>query len=183
MSKVGKRILNIPQGVEVTILEQRNGQQVTIKGPLGSLVKSFSPIVTVKQQENTLVVTRKDDERNSKMLHGTTNSLLAGMLEGVSKGFVKELEIVGVGYNAKLVGQDIEFTLGFSHKIKHKPIKGVKIEVLTPTTLKVSGIDKQLVGQEASIIKKYKKPEPYGGKGIKYKGEHIRRKAGKAASK
>lgn len=179
MSRVGLRKITIPTGVHITI----NGHNVTVKGPMGELHKSFSHLIDISQVENHIVVTRQNEERQTKMLHGTTNSLIQGMVEGVSKGFTKSLEIVGVGYNVKAKGKDLEFSLGFAHKVIHHVPAGIKAEIISPTELKISGIDKQLVGLQASIIKKYKKPEPYGGKGIKYKGEHIRRKAGKAAAK
>lgn len=179
MSRVGLRILNIPEGVEVKL----HGHKLTVKGGLGELHREFSDRVKIIVEEKTIKVSAVNSERKTKMLHGTTNSLIAGMLEGVTKGFTKHLEIVGVGYNAKTTGQVIELTLGYSHKIKHHIPTGIKIEQPTPTEIILKGIDKQLVGLHASQIKKYRQPEPYGGKGIRYKGEHIRRKAGKAAAK
>ncbi len=179
MSRVGKRELQIPSGIEVVI----EGNVVTVKGPLGELKKTFSNLITIKNEDGVIKVTRDNDNRQTKMLHGTTNSLINGMIEGVEKGFKKELEINGVGYNVKLQGNILVFSLGLSHKIELEVPSEFKVEVPKPTQLIIKGIDKQKVGQFASKIKSFRKPEPYGGKGIKYTDEVIRRKAGKSASK
>ncbi len=179
MSRVGKRELQLPSDVEVKI----EGSVVTVKGPLGELTKSFSNLVTIINEDGVVKVARKNENRQTRMLHGTTNSLIQGMIEGVKNGFKKELEINGVGYNVKQQGNILIFSLGLSHKIELEVPSEFKVEVPKPTQLIISGIDKQKVGQFASKIKSFRKPEPYGGKGIKYADEVIRRKAGKSASK
>lgn len=179
MSRVGKRILAIPADVKVEI----NGPVVVITGPKGTLTKTFTNKVIIEQIDQTLTVRPVNDEKTTIMLHGTTNSLLSGMIEGVTNGFNKELEINGVGYNVKKNLNNLEFTLGFSHKINLLIPEHLSVELISPTALKVSGIDKQQVGEFAAKIKKLKKPEPYGGKGIKYKGEVIKLKAGKKTQK
>ena len=177
MSRVGRRIITLPEGV--TIVQDKN--IVTIKGPKGELTKEFSKSITVKENDGKITTERSNDNRQTKMIHGTTNSLIQGMVSGVKDGFSKELEIIGVGYNVKLQGTKLIFSLGLSHKIELEIPEHLKIEVVTATELKISGIDKQQVGEFAAKIKSYRKPEPYGGKGIRYKGEHIIRKVGKAA--
>ncbi len=177
MSRVGKRIIDIPEGVTVTI----DNTKVTVKGPKGELENTFSPLITVNQADGKVTTTRENDIKETRMLHGTTNSLIQGMVTGVTEGFVKELEIKGVGYNVKQQGTKLIFSLGLSHKVEVEVPSHLQAEVISPTELKISGIDKQQVGEFAAKIKAYRKPEPYGGKGIRYKGEYIRRKAGKAA--
>lgn len=177
MSRVGKRVITLGADTTCTV----NGTTVTVKGPKGELVKDFSKLITVKVEGNEVTTERANEIKQTKMLHGTTNSLIQGMVTGVEEGFYKELEIKGVGYNVKQAGSGLEFSLGFSHKINLDIPEGITAEVVSPTELKISGIDKQLVGEFAAKIKAYKKPEPYGGKGIMYKGEHIIRKAGKTA--
>lgn len=179
MSKVGKRIIKVPS--DVYFVKQRN--VVNIKGPLGEITKEFSKDVKIDFENQEIKVTPLNSTKQTKMLWGTTNSLLQGMVDGVTKGFTKELEIVGVGYNAKIQNNIIELSLGYSHKIFHTLPVEVKATQEKPTDIKLFSIDKQLVGLHASIIKKYRKPEPYGGKGIRYKGEFIKKKAGKAAAK
>lgn len=177
MSRVGSRVLILTEGTTITIKENF----VTVKGIKGELVKEFSPLVTVTVEGNEVKVSRVNDDRKTKMLHGTTNSLIQGMIEGVEKGFEKTLQTIGVGYNVKQQGTGLEFSLGLSHKVKIEVPAHLKVEIISPIELKISGIDKQQVGEFAAKIKAYRKPEPYGGKGIRYKDEYIIRKAGKAA--
>ncbi len=177
MSRVGKRIITLAEGVTVNV----NGTQVTVKGPKGELVKEFSPLITVNVNGAEVTTERANEERQTKMLHGTTNSLIQGMVTGVTEGFEKSLEIIGVGYNVVAKGTALQFSLGLSHKVDLEVPAHLKAEVVSPTELKISGIDKQQVGEFAAKIKAFRKPEPYGGKGIRYKGEYIIRKAGKAA--
>ncbi len=180
MSRIGNRILAIPAGVEVKI-EPNN--VVTIKGPKGELKQTFSPLIEIKVNEAEIATIRKNEQKHTKQLHGTTNSLIQGMLTGVSEGFVKQLEIVGVGYRAALAGNKVNLSLGFSHPVEYIIPDGITIEVPKPTEIKVAGIDKQLVGEVAANIRAYRRPEPYKGKGVKYKDEKIIRKEGKAAGK
>ena len=178
MSKVGKRIITIPEGVEVTL----SGNTLKVKGPLGELEKTFLPNVKINVKDNEITVDRINEEKFSKQIHGTTNALIQGMVTGVKEGFERILEINGVGYGVELKGDALVFSLGLSHKPEIKVPSHIKAEVLSKTELKVSGIDKQQVGEFAATIKRLRKPEPYGGKGIRYKGEYIRRKVGKAAA-
>lgn len=180
MSRIGNRVLKIPAGVEVRIEENNS---VVIKGPKGELKQSFSPLITITLEEGGLVTKRSNEIKHTKQLHGTTNSLLSGMLIGVSEGYKTELEIVGVGYRAALAGDKINLSLGYSHPISYQIPKGVTVEIPKPIKIIVTGIDKQLVGQVSAEIRAYKKPEPYKGKGIKYKDEKIIRKEGKSAGK
>ncbi len=177
MSRVGKRIITLAEGVTLNV----DANKVTVKGPKGELVKEFSPLISVKVEGTEVTTERANEERQTKMLHGTTNSLIQGMVTGVTEGFEKTLEIIGVGYNVVAKGTALQFSLGLSHKIDLEVPAHLKAEVVSPTELKISGIDKQQVGEFAAKIKAYRKPEPYGGKGIRYKGEYIIRKAGKAA--
>ena len=179
MSRVGKRILSFKEETKVTI----NNSQVEIKGKLGTLKRDFSPLIAITIKDNKLTTTRANEEKHTKQLHGTTNSLLQGMIEGVEKGFKKEIEIKGVGYKAVLKDNKIEINAGYSQPIVLDIIENVKLEVPKPTKIIVSGFSKQAVGQMAALIKKIRKPSPYSGKGIMYKGEQIRRKEGKAATK
>jgi large subunit ribosomal protein L6 len=178
MSRIGKQPITIPSGVDVTI----NDARVTVKGPKGTLEHTIVGDVRVAQEDGSLVVTRADDARQNRSLHGLTRSLLNNMVVGVSDGFTKELEIVGVGYRAAAAGSDaIELQLGFSHPVRVQAPEGITFEVPSPTRITVKGIDKQAVGQVAADIRKIRKPEPYKGKGIRYAGERIIRKAGKSA--
>ena len=178
MSRIGKTPVPIPAGVEVSI----DGHAVEVKGPKGSLNHVLPEQVSVTEQDGALVFERVDDQRESKALHGLTRSLVNNMVLGVSEGFTKQLEIVGVGYRAQAKGKDqLELQLGFSHPVHVKAPEGVEFEVPAQTQINVTGIDKQVVGQVAADIRALKKPEPYKGKGIRYAGEHIIRKAGKAA--
>ncbi len=176
MSRIGRLPVPVPSGVEVTL----NGQEVTVKGPKGTLSHTVIEPITVVQEDGQLLVQRPDDERDSRARHGLTRSLLANMVTGVTSGFAKTLEIVGVGYRVQARGRDLEFALGFSHPVPVKAPEGITFEVQAPTRFVVSGIDKQQVGEVAATIRKLRKPDPYKGKGVRYQGEVIRRKVGKA---
>ncbi len=178
MSRIGKMPITVPSGVDVTI----DNALVRVKGPKGQLEHEVVGHVSVARDGDTLVVTRADDERRSRSLHGLQRTLIANMITGVSEGFVKELEIVGVGYRAQAQGPTaLELALGFSHPVNIQAPEGVTFEVPQPTRIIVRGHDKQLVGQVAADIRKIRKPEPYKGKGIRYAGERVQRKAGKSA--
>ena len=178
MSRVGQKPIPIPAGVEVAI----DGSRVTIKGPRGELHHDAPPSITVIREGEELLVSRPDDERDNRALHGLTRSLVANMVTGVADGFVRDLEIVGVGYRAVAQGPTrLELQLGFSHPVQFEAPDGVTFEVPQPTRISVRGCDKQLVGQVAANIRKIRKPEPYKGKGIRYAGERVLRKAGKSA--
>ena len=178
MSRIGKQPITVPSGVDVTIA----GAHVTVKGPKGQLEHEIIGGVTVEREGDDLVVSRADDTRSNRSLHGLQRSLINNMVVGVSEGFAKELEIVGVGYRAAAQGSDgIELALGFSHPVRVKAPEGISFEVPQPTRIIVRGHDKQLVGQVAADIRKIRKPEPYKGKGVRYAGERIVRKAGKSA--
>ncbi|QJB71217.1 50S ribosomal protein L6 [Mycoplasma sp. 1654_15] len=179
MSRVGNRVLQIPAGVEVNI----QNSLVTIKGKLGTLSREFSNFISIEKTESTLLTKRSSEEKSIKQLHGTTNSLLQGMLTGVSQGFVKELEIKGVGYRATLKDKVLELALGYSHPVLVEIPQDLTLEVPKPTVVIIKGIDKQRVGELAAQIRKKRKPNPYSGKGVAYKDEVIRRKEGKKASK
>ena len=177
MSRIGKLPITLPSGVDVSI----DGQAVTVKGPKGELSHTVAEPLTIERGDNgELVVNRPDDERHSKALHGLTRSLVANMVTGVIDGYEKKLEIVGVGYRVTAQGKDLEFAVGYSHPVLVTPPDGITFAVDGPTKFSVSGIDKQQVGQVAANIRKIRKPEPYKGKGIRYAGEHVRRKVGKA---
>lgn len=176
MSRIGKMPVPVPSGVSVDI----DGQSVKVKGPKGELNRQFHERVAIALEEGEATVNRADDTRESRALHGLSRALLANMVVGVSDGFKKELEVVGVGYRAQLKGRDIEMQLGFSHPVNFAAPDGITFEVPEPTKIIISGIDKELVGQVAANIRKIRPPEPYKGKGIRYSGEHVRRKAGKA---
>lgn len=177
MSRIGKQPIPVPSGVEVAI----NGNEVTVKGPKGTLTRTFDKDMIIELEDGAIVVKRPSDERRHRSLHGLTRTLIANMVQGVSEGFQKELEIVGVGYRAALKGSDLDLSLGFSHPVVVKPEEGITFEVPAPTKIIVKGIDKQRVGQVAAEIRKIRPPEPYKGKGVRYAGEHVRRKLGKAA--
>ncbi len=176
MSRIGKAPIAVPGGVDVAVV----GSTITIKGPKGELSRELPEQVTVRQDEGNLLVERVDDERESRALHGLVRSLLANMVTGVTEGFRKELDIVGVGYRAAAKGDGLELALGFSHPVLVSAPEGISFVVPAPTRIEVHGIDKQLVGQVAADIRAWRKPEPYKGKGVRYVGEHVRRKAGKA---
>jgi large subunit ribosomal protein L6 len=177
MSRIGKMPIPIPAGVEVTIEDST----VTVKGPKGELSQKISPLLSVTLEDGEVSVARDGDEREARSQHGLARTLINNMVVGVSEGYQKKLEIVGVGYRAALKGSDLEVQLGFSHPVSIKPEPGITFEVPTQTQILVKGIDKQQVGQVAADIRKWRKPEPYKGKGIRYEGEHVRRKLGKAA--
>jgi large subunit ribosomal protein L6 len=178
MSRIGKKPITIPSGVEVTI----DGTHVTVKGPKGTLEHDVPEDLSITRDGDDLVVTRPDDEREHRALHGLTRSLVANMVTGVSEGFTRELDIVGVGYRAAAAGpKKLDLQLGFSHPVAVDAPEGVEFEVPAPTKIIVKGFDKQLVGQVAADIRKIRKPEPYKGKGIRYADERVLRKAGKSA--
>lgn len=178
MSRIGRQPIDVRQGVEVKL----DGLRLTVKGPRGQLEFDHHEDMTVKIEDGVIRVERPSDVRQHRALHGLTRSLIANMVEGVTDGFKKSLEIHGVGYKAEKKGNGIKLTLGFSHTIDFEPPKGVNIEVPAPTQIVVEGMDKQAVGQAAAEIRSFRPPEPYKGKGIRYVGEHVRRKAGKTAA-
>jgi large subunit ribosomal protein L6 len=176
MSRIGKAPIPVPSGVDVTIADRH----IAVKGPKGNLERDLPGVITVRQEDSQLVVERPNDERENRAQHGLTRSLVNNMVLGVTEGFVKELEIVGVGYRATAQGpRAIELALGFSHPVRVEAPDGIEFEVPQPTRIAVRGIDKELVGQVAANIRKIRKPEPYKGKGVRYAGEHVQRKAGK----
>ncbi|MGH2710802.1 MAG: 50S ribosomal protein L6 [Actinomycetota bacterium] len=177
MSRIGKQPIEIPGGVTVDV----SGENVSVKGPNGTLSQRVSPDMKVTVADGVVTVERPSDEREHRALHGLTRSLIANMVEGVTKGFEKRLEIQGVGYRAALQGKDLEMQLGFSHPVPFPAPQGIEFEVPAPTRITIKGIDKQLVGETAARIRRIRKPEPYKGKGIRYEGEYVRKKAGKAA--
>jgi large subunit ribosomal protein L6 len=177
MSRIGNAPITVPSGVEVSV----SGPDVTVKGSKGSLEHTVPDTITVKLEDDSVKVSRTNDERQTKALHGLTRSLVNNMIIGVSQGFRKDLEIIGVGYRASARGKDkLELALGFSHPVHVQAPEGVEFEVPEPTKIGVIGIDKQVVGQVAAEIRSYRKPEPYKGKGVRYVGERVIRKAGKA---
>jgi large subunit ribosomal protein L6 len=177
MSRIGRIPVTVPAGVDVTI----NGAVVTVKGPKGTLTHTVAaPIEVARDEAGALVVTRPNDERLARSLHGLTRTLLANLVTGVTEGYVKKLEIVGTGYRVTAKGSDLEFALGFSHPVVVTPPEGITFVVEAPTRFSVQGIDKQQVGEVAANIRKIRKPEPYKGKGVRYAGERVLRKAGKA---
>jgi large subunit ribosomal protein L6 len=177
MSRIGRSPIPIPQGVEVSV----SGVHVTVKGPKATLERDIHPDMSVSIAEGTVNVARPSDERNHRALHGLTRSLIANMVQGVTEGFSKVLEIQGVGYRAAAKGKDIELSVGYSHPVPVAAPDGITFTVESPTRLVVAGADKQLVGQVAADIRAWRPPDPYKGKGIRYEGEYVRRKAGKAA--
>jgi len=177
MSRIGKQPITVPQGVDVAVADSR----VTVKGPRGQLEQSFHRDMRIILDDGTLKVERPDDEREHRSLHGLTRTLIANMVEGVTNGYEQRLEIVGVGYRAALKGTSLELSVGYSHPVTFPPPAGIEFEVPAPNRVVVRGIDKQLVGEVAAEIRQVRKPEPYKGKGIRYEGEYVRKKAGKAA--
>ena len=175
MSRIGNKVIVIPAGVSVEV----NGATVTVKGPKGELVRSFNENITLEIAENEITVKRPDDTKEMKMLHGTTRALLANMVEGVSNGFSKALEMIGVGYRAQLQGTKLVLSVGKSHQDEVEAPEGITFEVPSATSIVVSGINKEVVGQTAAYIRSLRAPEPYKGKGIRYVGEFVRRKEGK----
>ncbi len=179
MSRIGNRKLVMPQGVTATV----DGQNITVKGPKGELNLAFSELISVNVNENTIECTRANETKEAKSLHGTTNSLIENMITGVSKGFEKGLEINGVGYRFNVSGNKLTVTAGFSHPVVIDVPSGLTVEQVSNTEITVKGIDKQRVSEFAANIRKWRKPEPYKGKGIRYKDEKVRRKEGKKAAK
>jgi large subunit ribosomal protein L6 len=175
MSRIGKLPITVPAGVDVKI----DGRTVTVKGPKGTLSHTVIAPITVALEDGVVQVSRPDDERKTKAFHGLSRTLVNNLVEGVTKGYEKKLEIVGVGYRVALKGSNLEFALGFSHPVVVTPAEGISFAVESPTKFSVSGIDKQLVGETAANIRKIRKPEPYKGKGVRYAGENVRRKVGK----
>lgn len=179
MSRIGRKPISLPKGVEVTI----ENKVITVKGPKGVLSQEIPGDIVITREEDQLIVTRENDLRHNRAYHGLVRALVANMVEGVTNGFEKRLELVGVGYRAQMQGKKLVINIGFSHPVEIEPPAGIEFEVPAPTKIVVKGIDKQLVGNTAAHIRAIRKPEPYKGKGIKYENEQIRRKAGKAGSK
>ena len=177
MSRIGKIPVAIPSGVEVKV----DGHVVTVKGSKGELTREFNPMMTIKVEGEEVIVERPDDSRQAKSLHGLTRTLIHNMVEGVHDGYSKKLELVGVGYRAALKGSDLEIQLGYSHPVIVKAPEHITFEVPSQTEIIVKGISKEQVGQVAADIRAWRKPEPYKGKGVRYEGEYVRRKLGKAA--
>ncbi len=177
MSRLGKKNIVIPSGVTVTVAQDNT---VTVKGPKGALTRTFDRAITIKVDKDQISFSRVNNEKRSRALHGTTRVLMANMIQGVTNGFEKELEVVGVGYRFAAQGAGLQLSMGYSHPIEYPAVTGVKFALEGQTGIKVQGMDKQLIGQVASEIRAFREPEPYKGKGIKYKNEHIIRKAGKA---
>ncbi len=177
MSRIGKKPIAIPAGVEVKL----NGQDVAVKGPKGTLSYTFHSDIAVAVEGNEIIVTRPTDDKEHRAMHGLTRTLISNMVTGVTDGYTKELEVNGVGYRAQKQGKNLVMNLGYSHQVIVPEVDGISIEVPAPNKIVISGADKQLVGQFAADIRKKRPPEPYKGKGIKYADEHIRRKEGKAA--
>ena len=179
MSRIGNKTITIPAGVEIKVSDSN---EVTVKGPKGTLTRQFSPLIDIKVEGSEVNCARANEEKHTKQLHGTTRALIHNMLVGVSEGYSKTLEIEGIGYRAAVSGKTLTLNVGYSHEINYTAEEGITIECPNPNTIVVSGIDKQRVGEVSSVIRGYRKPEPYKGKGIHYKGEHIRRKEGKTAA-
>ena len=177
MSRIGRKPITVPAGVEVKL----NGQEVIVKGPKGELKDTFNADMTIAMEGNEIIVTRPSDNKEHRALHGLTRTLIANMVEGVANGYSKTLEINGVGYRAQKQGKSLVMNLGYSHQVIMEEIDGIAIEVPNPNQIIISGADKQKVGQFAAEVREKRPPEPYKGKGIKYAGEYIRRKEGKAA--
>lgn len=178
MSRVGKKPITIGSGVKV----QKTAQQVSIKGPKGELSARVHDRIGFEIKDNQILITRSTDTKEDRSLHGLWRALMQNMVTGVTEGYSQKMELVGVGYKAEMKGKKVQLSLGFSHPILFVPPDSIKIETPQPTAVLISGIDKQLVGQVAAKIRSFRPPEPYKGKGVKYEGEHIRRKAGKAAA-
>jgi len=176
MSRIGRLPITIPAGVDVTL----EGNHISVKGPKGQLERELSPELRVVQEDGRLRIDRPSDDKRSRELHGLTRTLVANMVTGVTEGYRKGLEITGVGYRAQLVGRKLQLNLGYSHPVEIEPPEGITFEVENPVRLAVVGIDKELVGHVAARVRSSRKPEPYKGKGVRYAGEYVRRKAGKA---
>ena len=180
MSRIGNKTITIPAGVEITVA---SGNEVTVKGPKGTLTRQFAPELGINVEGAECHVTRPNDTKHIKQLHGTTRALLNNMVVGVSAGFEKRLELVGIGFRSAISNNVLTLNIGYSHQVKFDLWEDVKVECATPTEIVVSGIDKQRVGEFAANVRAARKPEPYKGKGIRYKGEYVRRKEGKTAGK
>jgi len=179
VSRIGKKPISLPAGVKVTV----DGNQVTVQGSKGTLTQTLPKGITVTQEDNQIIVRRANDDKQQRAFHGLIRALIANMVEGVTNGFEKKLELVGVGYRAQLQGKKLVINIGFSHPVEVDAPEGIEFEVPAPTKITVKGIDKQAVGNTAAHIRAIRKPEPYKGKGIKYENEVVRRKAGKAGGK
>jgi large subunit ribosomal protein L6 len=179
MSRIGRKPVPVPNGVTVTV----NGSAITVKGPKGELSRKLHPEMQIKVENGTVMVDRPSDEDRHRALHGLTRSLIANMVEGVTQGYKKQLEITGVGYKAEVKPFGLQLALGFSHPVEYRAPAGIKLTAPQPTAVIIEGADKEKVGQVAAEIRALRKPEPYKGKGVKYQGEQIRRKAGKAGGK
>ncbi len=180
MSRIGNKAITIPEGVEVVVAP---GNEVTVKGPKGTLTRQFSPLLTIEVKDGVCNVIRPNDEKHVKQLHGTTRALIHNMVEGCHQEFTRELEVVGIGFRAAVSGKKLTLNVGYSHPVEFEIEDGLTVVCPSATEIKISGIDKQRVGEFAANVRATRKPEPYKGKGIKYKGEHIRRKEGKTAGK
>jgi large subunit ribosomal protein L6 len=180
MSRIGNKTITIPAGVEINIT---SGNEVTVKGPKGTLTRQFNPILGINIEDGVLTVTRPNEEKHTKQLHGTTRALLFNMVEGVTNGYTKVLELVGIGFRANVAGKKLTLNVGYSHPVEFDVEEGLTVECPNTAEIKVSGIDKQRVGEFAANVRAVRKPEPYKGKGIRYKGEFVRRKEGKTAGK
>lgn len=179
MSRIGRQPITVPAGVTIDV----DGSTVRVKGPKGTLERTFRPEMKIQMQDGTLTVERASDEKQHRAFHGLTRALLANMVEGVSTGFRRTLEIIGVGYRAEKQGQNLVLSVGYSHRVEYPEPEGINLSTTNPTTIVVEGVDKQKVGQVAAELRAVRPPEPYKGKGIRYQGEQVRRKAGKAGAK
>ncbi len=180
MSRIGNKLITIPAGVTVEVAP---GNEVTVKGPKGTLTRKFSDLMDIQVEDNTVTVKRPNDQKHTKQLHGTTRALLHNMVVGVSEGFQKDLELVGIGFRTAVKGNKLTMNVGYSHPVEMEISEGLEVTCPNATNITVKGIDKQQVGEFAANVRAVRKPEPYKGKGIRYKGEHIRRKEGKTAGK
>ncbi|EOS59456.1 ribosomal protein L6 [Firmicutes bacterium M10-2] len=180
MSRIGNKLITIPANVTVDVNAEN---EVTVKGPKGTLTRKFSPLMIINVENNEVTVKRPNNEKHTKQLHGTTRALLNNMVVGVSEGFTKELELVGIGFRTSVKGNKLTMNVGYSHPVEMDIVEGLEVTCPSTTSIKVAGIDKQLVGEYSANIRAVRKPEPYKGKGIRYKGEVIRRKEGKTAGK
>jgi large subunit ribosomal protein L6 len=179
MSRIGKKPVPIPSNVNITV----DGTTVKVKGPKGEMTRTFEPNMKIRIEDGNVLIERPSDEKNDRALHGLTRALIANMVQGVTEGFKKTLEIVGVGYRAEKKGKNLVVSVGYSHPVNYPEPEGITLSAPAPTTIVVEGIDKQKVGQVAAELREFRPPEPYKGKGIRYVGEQVRRKAGKTAGK
>jgi large subunit ribosomal protein L6 len=179
MSRIGRKPISVPNGVTVTV----DGSTVKVKGPKGELSRTFEPSMKVRVENNEVLIERPNDDKRERALHGLTRALIANMVTGVTEGFKKTLEIVGVGYRAEKKGKNLVVSVGYSHPVNYPEPAGITLSTPAPTTIVIEGVDKQKVGQVAAELREFRPPEPYKGKGIRYQGEQVRRKAGKTAGK